>query len=462
MATSTLGSGTLVLAGTTSGTTTVTATAVAGTTTLTLPAATDTLVGKATTDTLTNKTLTGAVMNGTLGATTPSTVAATTLTTSSTVTHNGGTANGVAYLDGSKVLTTGSALVFDGTNLGVGVTPSAWQSDFKAIQLSGLACWNVDGAVAGSATYFGNNVYRDSVDSRWEYIASGDNATQYLQSSGQHIWRTSASGTAGNAITFTQAMTLDASGNLGIGSTSPVSRLEIKDTTNNTALTVTSSFEASLQLVNGGGSEVSVINAGGSNILSLRTANNEKARIDSSGNLLVGQTTQSATSNGISLTPAGAGTNSPAAYVAGAGTVSTSAGIALYNTTASAYRFYVTYAGNINATNTTITAISDQRLKENIRDLDDGLATVMALKPRKFDWKTGKGKDIKNDRGFIAQEFETVFPDMIEDWLDPAPEGEEPYKAVRADLIPTLVKAIQEQQALITTLTARITALESA
>jgi hypothetical protein len=58
MATSTLGSGTLVLAGTTSGTTTVTATAVAGTTTLTLPAATDTLVGKATTDTLTNKTLT--------------------------------------------------------------------------------------------------------------------------------------------------------------------------------------------------------------------------------------------------------------------------------------------------------------------------------------------------------------------------------------------------------------------
>ena len=64
MATSTLGSGTLVLAGTTSGTTTVTATAVAGTTTLTLPAATDTLVGKATTDTLTNKTLTSPVITG--------------------------------------------------------------------------------------------------------------------------------------------------------------------------------------------------------------------------------------------------------------------------------------------------------------------------------------------------------------------------------------------------------------
>jgi hypothetical protein len=66
------------------------ATAVAGTTTITLPAATDTLVGKATTDTLTNKTLTGAVMNGTLGATTPSTVAATTISASSTATFAAG------------------------------------------------------------------------------------------------------------------------------------------------------------------------------------------------------------------------------------------------------------------------------------------------------------------------------------------------------------------------------------
>ena len=99
MATSTLGSGTLVLAGTTSGTTTVTATAVAGTTTLTLPAATDTLVGKATTDTLTNKTLT-----------TPSV---------SSPTISDGTANGVAYLNGSKVLTTGSALTFNGSALAV-------------------------------------------------------------------------------------------------------------------------------------------------------------------------------------------------------------------------------------------------------------------------------------------------------------------------------------------------------
>jgi len=84
----------------------------------------------------------------------------------------------------------------------------------------------------------------------------------------------------------------------------------------------------------------------------------------------------------------------------------------------------------------------------------------MALKPRKFDWKAGKGKDKKGDRGWIAQEFEQVFPDMVDTWADPAPEGEEPYKAVNADLIPVLVKAIQEQQALITSLTARVALLE--
>jgi hypothetical protein len=76
------------ISGSTSGTTTLQATAVAGTTTLTLPAATDTLVGKATTDTLTNKTLTGAVMNGTVGATTPAAGAFTTLTAAGVITNN--------------------------------------------------------------------------------------------------------------------------------------------------------------------------------------------------------------------------------------------------------------------------------------------------------------------------------------------------------------------------------------
>ena len=118
--------------------------------------------------------------------------------------------------------------------------------------------------------------------------------------------------------------------------------------------------------------------------------------------------------------------------------------------------------GTVYATNTTITAISDQRLKENIQDLDVGLDAVMALKPRKFDWKEGKGKNKKGDRGWIAQEFEQVFPDMVDTWRDPVPEGEEPYKAVNAHLIPVLVKAIQEQQAVIEQLKVDVAALKGA
>jgi len=203
--------GTTKFSGSTSGTTTLQATAVAGTTTLTLPAATDTLVGKATTDTLTNKTLTGAAMNGTLGATTASTVAATTLTTSSTVTHNGGTANGVPYLDGSKVLTTGSALVFDGANLGVGVTPSAWRSTFKALQILGTATLSSNN---NTTVYLGSNWYSNS-SNQDVYTVTGA-AGIYAISAGLHVWYNAPSGTAGNVATFTQALTLNTNGVLAL------------------------------------------------------------------------------------------------------------------------------------------------------------------------------------------------------------------------------------------------------
>jgi len=183
----------------------------------------------------------------------------------------------------------------------------------------------------------------------------------------------------------------------------------------------------------------------------------EAMRIDSSGNLLVGTTNSAQNAgNGVKILPRGN------VSVVNDGSTGGGDGFNFYNSTASAYRFYVTGAGVINATSTTITAISDQRLKENIQNIDVGLNAVLALKPRKFDWKAGKGKDKKGDRGWIAQEFEQVFPDMISTWKDEPPEGEEPYKAINADLIPVLVAAIQEQQALITKLQADVAALKGA
>ena len=97
-------------------------------------------------------------------------------------------------------------------HLGLGVTPSAWGSSTKALQLS-------SGSLATNGTNYLDllqNVYDDGTAKR--YVNTGY-ASQYRQTSGTHTWYTAASGTAGNAITFTQAMTLDASGNLLVGTT---------------------------------------------------------------------------------------------------------------------------------------------------------------------------------------------------------------------------------------------------
>jgi hypothetical protein len=390
-----------------------------------------------------------------------------------------GTANGVAYLNGSKAVTSGSALTFDGTNLGLGVTPSAWalsgQKVLQVLNASLSAYTNDEATLSGNAYHYGSG---------WKYISS-NYAEQYVMAGGAHKWYNAASGTAGNAITFTQAMTLDASGNLGIGVTSMNASLHVQGaaTTDgalsfNQQLASTTAYNSSplsgtmvaLKYTSGG----SLAGMGGwaigkenstdgnySSYLGLYTRANggaigERARIDSSGNLLVGKTTTAAnTGAGFVFNVGGAATATRSDSTNAATMWDT------YSTGASAYRFYVGMGGTIYATSTTISAISDIRFKENVRDLNVGLAEVMALKPRLYDWKEGKGADIKNARGFIAQEFEQVFPDLIDEWKDPAPEGEEPYKSVRQDLIPVLVKAIQEQQALITSLTERISALEA-
>jgi hypothetical protein len=173
----------------------------------------------------------------------------------------------------------------------------------------------------------------------------------------------------------------------------------------------------------------------------------ERMRIDSGGNLLVGKATLNTTGNGFTVEPNANGAGIPGSWLTGNSTNDAHGGYHMYSSSSSSYKFYATYAGKVYAVTTTIQGISDQRLKENIEDIDVGLEQILALRPRKFDWKEGKGKDIKGDRGWIAQEFEQVFPEMVDTWLDEPPEGEEPYKSVGADLIPVLVKAIQELKA---------------
>jgi hypothetical protein len=103
-------------------------------------------------------------------------------------------------------------------NLGLGVTPSAW-SVYRAFQLgTGIAVGGLIGRTDGvNEINFGLN-WTYTGGASLTYIASSF-ATNYYQKEGAHIWQIAPSGTAGNAISFTQAMTLNASGNLSLGNT---------------------------------------------------------------------------------------------------------------------------------------------------------------------------------------------------------------------------------------------------
>ncbi len=92
-------------------------------------------------------------------------------------------------------------------NLGLGVVPKAWASSIKALDFGSAGA-----LYAVSDTNLINNGYIDSA-SAWRY-KNTQGATYYNQYAGAHKWFSAPSGTAGAAITFTQAMTLDASGAL--------------------------------------------------------------------------------------------------------------------------------------------------------------------------------------------------------------------------------------------------------
>ena len=100
-------------------------------------------------------------------------------------------------------------------NLGLGVTPSAWSSTLKPMEIGNIGTY-IAGRPSGNQIDIGvNNYYNVG----YRYANTGVAATQYEQTGGTHAWYYAASGTAGNVITFTQAMTLDASGNLFVGAT---------------------------------------------------------------------------------------------------------------------------------------------------------------------------------------------------------------------------------------------------
>ena len=175
----------------------------------------------------------------------------------------------------------------------------------------------------------------------------------------------------------------------------------------------------------------------------------ELMRIDSSGNLLVAQTSGGFNSRQV-INFSGSGTSV--------------IGITVFGSVAGAGQTFVQFVNNSSSVIGSITqsgtsavlynVTSDQRLKENIQDAESASDLIDALQVRQFDWK----KDNTHQRyGFIAQELVTVAPEAVHQ-----PVNEEEMMAVDySKLVPMLVKAHQEQQALITSLTARIEALEA-
>jgi hypothetical protein len=547
-------------------------------------------LGTPSSGTVTNLTGTASInINGTVGATTATTGAFTTLTTSSTVTHNGGTANGVTYLNGSKVLTSGSALTFDGAtlfnsgniglsgagtgsryvallnetntyagslnlqagggsaafgggvtmyghahatypgavwlgyssgtstgiifgsggngvlseamrlnntglgigtsspayklhvygtdpaigiqanagtsdawtmqavgsdnrwrlvnntsgvgevltvtrtgNLGLGVTPSASSFTTMQIKNASLSGWASD----LSAMFLTANTRFDGTNFR--YISTSF-ACQYRQQSGDHYWYNAASGTAGDAISFTQAMTLTAAGDLGLGTTSPAtygSRTNLYVAGTLGGALILGEAAKTFQAVVLGDYNNGQMDVGTATNHPMRfiTNNTERARITAGGDFLFGRTTVPVQNTaGAAIQNTGLIITESSQSQGGLWVNRiTSDGTAINFTRQNVAVGSISVTGSATAYNTS----SDQRLKENIVDAPDFGILIDSLQVRSFDWKANGAHQ---RAGFIAQELVTVAPEAVYQ-----PEDTEQMMAVDySKLVPMLVKEIQ-------------------
>jgi len=257
----------------------------------------------------------------------------------------------------------------------------------------------------------------------------------------------------------TTAVTIDASQNVGIGITSPVGKLHVRTGIDSNLEVQTSTVITGVQLlsINNARNVYGPIELSGSQNV-FYTNGTERMRIDSSGYVMVGTTSQVA-SGKVSISYAG----------------NTLQGLAFNDTasnaTAQALRFLSggTLVGYIQTSTTATTYVtsSDYRLKENIAPITGALDKVAQLKPVTYKWKIN-GSD---GQGFIAHELQAIIPDCVSGEKDAVNEDGsiKPQGIDTSFLVATLTAAIQElakasseQQALITSLTARITALEGA
>ena len=361
---------------------------------------------------------------------------------------------------GSLVLqsngTTSAVTVDASQNVGVGVTPSAWGSQVKPVQIG-----NAGGQISAANTSYsgsnwlwvGNNSY---LDSSYNHIYSRTAAASlYQQNVGIHSWYNAPSGTAGNAITFTQAMTLDASGNLMVGDTTASGRLTVKRSNDGNLAYfdgTTTQFRIDVSA-----STIFLNAQNGNGAMAFQTNGTERARITSGGLMLVGTSSVVNAETGLGVANSTSGDAVTAfrnsrntsgdvcsQLFVGSNCQNTSSYLLQGGVFGVANVFYVFGNGNVQNTNNSYGAISDVKLKENIVDATPKLADLMQVKVRSYNLIGSATKQI----GVIAQELETIFPAMIDESPDKDEDGNElstKTKAVKYSVfVPMLIKAIQE------------------
>jgi hypothetical protein len=276
-------------------------------------------------------------------------------------------------------------------------------------------------------------------------------------------------------------------GNVGIGTSSPTQKLIVAGNIGSASASGTDSYlNVSTNGVqntylgfnnsgstNGNGvlNNYSYVGNGNAYGLQFLANGSVKATIDTSGNLLVGSTNSAGKIFGLQTSNNWAGyfensnasvTSGVLALIGGRNTTNSSwKAIVYYNSTAAQDRFIVQDSGNVQNINNSYGAISDVKLKENIVDASPKLADLCKVKIRQYNFKSNpEHKQI----GVVAQELEEVFSGLVEEQKDQDIKGNDlgtTTKSVKYSVfVPMLIKAVQEQQALIENLTTRLNALE--
>jgi len=220
---------------------------------------------------VTNLTGTASInINGTVGASTPSTGAFTSLSASGATTLSGGTANGVTYLNGSKVLTSGSALTFDGTNLGLSGTGARY------INLGTTSTSGQSVALQISAP---NNDASPSVYRIGSGLTANNELVAYDVTNAHTVdkYIRGASGFRAFYHNGSEQMRLTSTG-LGIGTTTPAVKLDVVG-----AISATTNITTTANLVLGNSSNQANINMRGG----AATSNQYNLLSDTSGRLYI-------------------------------------------------------------------------------------------------------------------------------------------------------------------------------